>query len=244
MAAESLAQRIKAEFDSKKQQQAQDEAQRIKNEQAQKSRIDQFNKTCEDLKSVWRPRLDEFAKHFGEQVKVTPKIEPELRQATAEFMTDMANVTLALSVVLGSATDKIILNYDLRIIPMFMDYERTARLEMPLNTIDRDAVGRWIDDRLVAAVKTYLSLQDNEFYRQRALIEDPVSKVRFAKDKAVAKLDHSGKTVYFASQQSHDEYKRKHQLDHPPTPPAAAAPADKPAVVTKPGHGQTQRPSA
>ena len=46
-------------------------------------------------------------------------------------------------------------------IARFFEYERHSRLEMPMDQVDKSAVGKWIDDRLVSCVKAYLALQEN-----------------------------------------------------------------------------------
>lgn len=224
---ESLSQRIKAEFEARAQGKQAAEQQRAQQEKQREQQLAMFNKVCDDLKGVWGPLIDEFGKQFGEQIKVTPTLQPEQRQARIDFNTDMASVTLSITASCNSSIDKLVLDYDLRIIPMFFDYERNARLEMPLDKIDRVAVGKWVEDRLLACVKTYLSMQENEFYVQRVMIEDPLTKTKFVKDKAAAKLELNGRTVYFASQDSLKEYRRKHQLDEAPKADAPMADAAK-----------------
>lgn len=83
---------------------------------------------------------------------------------------------------------------------------------MPLDQIDREAVGAWVDDQLVSCVSTYLSILDNEFYMKRAMVEDPITKARFLKADAAAELEHNGRKVYFTSEDSLGQYKQKHQI--------------------------------
>ncbi len=228
-----LAQRIKAEFDSRAQRLKAAEQDQAKESQQREANLAQFTKVCEDLKAVWRPRFEEFAKQFGDKVKVSPTVTPSQREAKVEFMTDLAKVTLKLTASASPDFTKLALDYDLLIIPIFFEYDRHARLEVPLDNVDKAAVGAWIDDRLVSCVKAYLSIQDNEYYVKRALVEDPISKARFLKEDAKAKLEHDGRTIYFSSEDSLRQYKQRHQIDQPAQPP-------KPAVVTKVGQTQEQ----
>ncbi len=228
-----LAQRIKAEFDSRTQRLKSAEQDRAKESEQHEKRLALFAKTCDDLKAVWGPRFEEFSKHFGEKVKVTPTVSPSQREAKIHFLTDLANVTLRLTVAPSPDVSKLVLDYDLLIIPIYFDYERHARIEMPLDKIDKAAIGKWIDDQLVSCVKAYLSIQDNEHYVKRALVEDPISKARFLKEDAKARLEHDGRTIYFSSEDSLRQYKQRHQIDQPAQPP-------KPVVVAK--VGQTQEP--
>jgi len=203
---------MKSEFAARAERLKSAEAEKAQQSQEREQRMAQFNKACDELRDVWRPRLEEFAKQFGESVKITPTVSPAAREAKVLFNTDLANVNLTLSVTASADIAKLVLDYDLRIIPMFFEYERTSRLEVPLNKIDRDAVGRWLDDRLVSCVKAYLSIQDNQYYLKRAMVEDPITKAKFLPDNAAATLQHDGRTHYFSSSDSLREFKMKHQI--------------------------------
>lgn len=212
MATATFGDRIKAEFTArtKQKQAAKDEqASRLKDREA---RLKVFGDACERLSAIWKPRLEEFAKQFGEQVKTTPTVTPGHRQAKFQFMTDLASVSLTLAAAPDADVKKLVLDYDLSIIPMLMEYERYARLEMPLEAIDEKAVGAWVEDRLLDCVKTYLLLQDNEFYLKRQMVEDPVTKVKFVRSDAAGSVTHEGTTHYFVSEQSIKEFKKKMQI--------------------------------
>ncbi|MBX3352878.1 MAG: hypothetical protein KF684_08075 [Phycisphaeraceae bacterium] len=208
----SLSSRIKAEFDSRAARQKQAAEDRTRQEKEHETRLAQFGKTCEDLKAVWGPRLDEFAKQFGDTISVTPKITPSLREAKVVFLTDLANMTLTMTVSANPDITKLILDYDLLIIPTFIEYDRHARIEMPLDKIDREALGKWIDDQLIACVKAYLSMQDNQHYLRWSMVEDPITKTRLLRNEAAGTVEHKGKTLYFSSVDSMDEYKQRHQI--------------------------------
>ncbi|MFG0283615.1 MAG: hypothetical protein ACF8R7_04275 [Phycisphaerales bacterium JB039] len=208
----TLSDRIRAEFDSREQRQQAADAQRAKAAEEHEQRLARFTEVCEDLKSVWRPRIEEFAAQFGEKIKVKPTVEPGQRQATLIFMTQLANITLRLSASANPDFTKLVLDYDLLIIPVFFDYQRHARLEMPLDRIDRDAVGAWIDDQLVSCVRAWLTIQDNELYVRRAMVEDPITKARFLREDAAATIEHKGQKVYFSSEDSLRQFKEKHQI--------------------------------
>lgn len=226
-----LAERIKAEFESRAQRLKAAEQDKTKGAEDREKRLAQFGKACEDLKSVWGPRLQEFAKQFGETIKVSPTITPALREAKFHFLSDLANVTLTLTVAPSPDATKLVLDYDLLIIPVYFDYERHARLEVPLDAIDRDAVGKWIDDQFVSCVKAYLSIQDNQFYLKRVMVQDPITKAQFLPQDARAKLEHAGKTYYFSSEESLQKFREAHP-DAPAKGATPAAPA--PAAARKP----------
>lgn len=206
----SLGERIKAEFEAREQRKKAEQTDRAKREQEREKRLEKFTKVCDDLKEVWRPRLDEFAKQFGDKIKVQPTITPSMREAKVVFLSDLATVTLTLSVSANPDVTKLVFDYDLLILPVFFDYERHARLETPLDKIDRDAIGKWVEDQLVSCVKAYLTIQDNEHYQKRSTVEDPVTKKRFMRGEAVATLEHKGQRYFFNTQESLREFKQTH----------------------------------
>lgn len=206
----SLTDRIKAEFNAQQQRSKAAEQDRAKESQEREQRLAKFNATCESLKGIWGPRIQEFAKQFGDTIKVMPTITPTQREAKVVFMTDMANITMTLTAAASPDIRKLVLDYDLLILPMFMEYERHVRAEFPLEAVDPKAVGAWIDDRLVGCVKVYLSLRENQLYLQRAMVEDPITKTKFLPEDAKAKLEHGGKTYYFSSDESLKKFNDKH----------------------------------
>ncbi|MFO0873644.1 MAG: hypothetical protein U0575_06685 [Phycisphaerales bacterium] len=161
-----MAQRIKSEFDARAQQVAQAEEARAKEARVREQRMTKFNEVCVELHALIQPRIDTFAKAFGEQVRIVPTITPAERSVTVAFLTDLADVTLTVRMFPDRDITGLVLEYDLLIIPIYFDYERHARLEMPLDKIDGDAIAGWLDDRIVSCVKSYLAMQDNEHYRR------------------------------------------------------------------------------
>lgn len=208
----SLEQRIEAEFKAQAERRASAEQARTRESSEHDRRLAAFDRVCEELSGVWRPRLEAFAKRFGDRIKMTPTVTPSQRQAKVAFLTDMASMDLTLTASPSPDVTKLVIEYDLLIVPMLFDYERRARFEAPLEGLDKEAVGRWIDDQLISCVRAYLSMQENEQYVQRAMVEDPVTKRRLLRADAKAQLQHGGKTLYFESESSMQEYKVKMQV--------------------------------
>jgi YHS domain-containing protein len=208
----SLGDRIKAEFSSRTARLRTAKEEHARKLQERDERLKLFTQACERLSAVWKPRLEEFAKQFGEQIKAKPSVTPGQRQVKFLFTTDLAGVTLTLTVSPDPDLQKLAIDYDLSIIPMLLEYQRYARLEMPVDKIDEKAVGAWLDDRLVECVRTYLSLQDNQYYLKRLMVEDPITKVSFVRADAVATLEHEGQTYYFANEASLKQFKERMQI--------------------------------
>lgn len=207
--ASTLKSRIDAEFDTERQKMAQFRAEQVKAYEGRQRRLGVFEEACEQLRGVWGPRLEALAERFGENVKVSPKVTPQLREAVFSFKSELALIELRFSVTADEDVRKLVLDYDLRIIPILMKYEPHARIEFPLEGIDAAAVGAWLDDRIVDFVRAYLSLHKNEYYLKDHMVVDPVAGVRFPRFAAAATLESKGKTFYFIGEETKREYEKQ-----------------------------------
>lgn len=172
-------------------------------------RLDRLGGVFDSLRDVWKPRLEVLIQKFGDKVSATPKLTPSTRNVELEFDSDVARINLRFQATTDQELTKLILNYDLQIIPILMQFDSHAELEMPIDKIDRDAVGRWIDDRIMSFVKTYVSLHENPYYLRDQMVTDPVSGTQFPKFAAGAKFERDGKTHYFISEATMREFQSK-----------------------------------
>ena len=93
----------------------------------------------------------------------------------------------------------LVLDSSLDVLPILMTFERHRRLELPLDNVDPEVVGQWIDDRILEVVRTYLQMHQNAYYLKGHLVTDPIANVQFPKYAAGATLERNGKTIYFMS---------------------------------------------
>jgi YHS domain-containing protein len=209
---DTLLRRIDAEFKSVEERVHQFQEQKVAEYKGRQDRLEQFSQVCEKLQSVWRPRLEALAQRFGDKVKMQPEVKPTLREATFHFQSQLARIDLKFSATTDSDVRKLVLRYDLAILPILMKFEPHAVLEMPLDQVDPAAVAKWTDDRIIDFVKTYVSLHENQYYLKDYLVEDPIAGVRFPKYAAAAKLDFKGKTHYFISEETRSEFASREGL--------------------------------
>jgi YHS domain-containing protein len=97
----------------------------------------------------------------------------------------------------------------LEILPILMEFEKHADVKFPLDNVDREALARWIDDRIVAFVRTYLSVHENNHYLKGHLVQDPIAGVSFPKYAAGATLERGGTTYYFIGEETRREFEKK-----------------------------------
>jgi len=206
-----ILERIDAEFSALegKIKRAQDE--KVQEHQERQTRLAKFKEEMDTLPDVWRPRLEALMKRFGDHAKVAPRLESTSRAVTMDFESELARIRLRLSATTDQDIRNLILTYDLEILPALMQFDAYQQAQWPVDALDREAIGDWIDDRLVSFVKTYLSLHENEYYLKEHMVRDPVAGVRFPKYAAAATVDVGGTTYYFIGDETRREFEAQQE---------------------------------
>lgn len=204
----SLLSRIDAEFAASEKKIKEFQEQKVQEHKGRQERLELFSKACDQLGDTWRPRLDALAKKFGDKVQVKPTVTPTGREATFKFQSPLAQITLRFSASTDSDVRNIVLDYYLDILPILMKFESHARTEFPLEAVDAEATARWIDDRIVDFVKSYLAVHQNQYYLKDHMVSDPISNTKFPKYAAAASLDWQGKKYYFVGDETCQAFKK------------------------------------
>jgi YHS domain-containing protein len=208
----SLSSRIDDEFAAVEKKVKDRQIELLREYRERRKRMQQLDKVFQKLAEGWKPRLDTLLQKFGDRVQVTPRLTASSREAAFEFQSHQGRVRLRFSASTDPDVRKVILGYDLEIIPVFFRYEPHAELDFPLDAVDEAAAGRWVDDRIVDFVRAYLSMSENEFYTQEHMVEDPVAHVRFPDFAAGATLEWQGKKYYFIGEETRQEFVRQNQI--------------------------------
>ena len=233
----SLMERMQAELDAGEKSRNAIRSASVRSVEERDRKIGQFDRDCERLAKVWKPRLEAFASKFGDAVQASPKLTAARREATFEVVTGLAATTLKFGASLDVEAGTLVLDYDLLILPVFMDYERHARFEATLGDVDAEpAVAAWIEDRLIDFLRAYRAMFENEHYLARSMVEDPIVHVRFPRHAAAFTLERGGKSFHFIGAETKAEFERREaaQAQDPSPVPAAAPPTTAPAAKTAP----------
>lgn len=206
---DDLLSRIDSEFSKVKKRSEETRAAQLEDYHRRQQRLEEIETIIDRLRAVWKPRLEAFAKRFGDRVQVTPTVVPGHREAKFAFKSELAQIEMRLSVGPDDDARQLVLKYDLHILPILMKFESHAQFSHPFDAVDDDAVAKWIDDRLVQFVQTYLALHENQYYLKDYLVTDPIAGVQFPKYAAGATLDLKGKTYYFISDEMRDEFQKQ-----------------------------------
>lgn len=208
----TLSSQLDAEFTMVAEQLKKFQAEQVAEHKERQKRLEQLGKVFDELRDIWKPRLELLVKKFGERVKVTPRVVPSTREASFEFQSSLARVRLRFSATTDRDIHNVILSYDLDIVPVLMRFSPHAEVEFPLGKVDKQAVAKWMDDRIIEFVRTYLSLGENDWYLKDQMVEDPVAKVRFPKLAAGATLDWQGQKYFFLGEETRNEFAKQHGI--------------------------------
>jgi YHS domain-containing protein len=209
----SLASRIDAEFSAVEEKVKKFQVGQVEEHKQRQQRLDQLGKVFDELRHIWGPRLDLLVKKFGDRVKTTPRIVPSAREASFDFQSRLAHVRLKFSAATDRDIQKVILSYDLGIIPILMRFKPHDEIEFPLNAVDKEAAAKWIDDRIVDFVQTYFALGENDIYLKDQMVEDPVAHVRFPKAAAASSLVWQGQQFYFIGEETRREFEKQMKIE-------------------------------
>jgi YHS domain-containing protein len=143
---------------------------------------------------------------------VTPQLTASSRAATLEFQSELARISLRFSASTDTDVRKLVLDYELEILPILMKFDHHQQAEWPLEALDKEAIATWVDDRIVDFVKTYLSLHENEYYLKDHMVEDPVARIKFPKLAAASHVEWEGKTYYFIGEETRREFETAHEI--------------------------------
>jgi len=208
----SLLQRIDSEFSASEQKIKNFQSEQTQSYEDRQRRLKTFEQVCDSLRDICRPRLEALAQRFGERVQVTPRVSGELREANFKFDSGLAHIDLRFRTSTDQEVRKLVLDYELQILPILMKFVPHVQAEFPLEAIDAGAVGQWFDDRIVDFVRTYLSLHQNEFYLKDHMVVDPVAGVRFPRFAAASVLEWKGKKYYFIGENTRREFEQKNKI--------------------------------
>lgn len=156
-----------------------------------------------------RPRLQVLVEHFKDRVNVKPVVTEHMREVTLKFISPLAHIDLKYRLSHDADIKNLLLDQHLEILPILMKYDPHSGLSVPLDKIDDDKITNWFDDRIVEFVQTVGELNRNQNYLKGHLVTDPVAGVELPKYAAKTTLETGGKTYYFISDETKNEFAKQ-----------------------------------
>lgn len=128
-----------------------------------KQRLAMLAMEFDTLRDNFKPRLDLLIEKFRGKITVTPKLTQSTREVLLELHSKVARIRLRFHGATDHDIRTLVLNYDLEIVPILMQFDSHSTLEMPLDAIDYNAVVRWADERIMSFVQIYTALHENPY---------------------------------------------------------------------------------
>jgi hypothetical protein len=172
-------------------------------------RLEKYTAALPTILAVAKPRLELLAKRFGEKAEVTPQVSGNTRAARFAVKSPLANIAMTVSAFPDRDVKNVVAEYDLRIIPILMQFDSHATFSTPIDKPDAAAFGAWLDDRLIGFVETYMKMHESEYYTKDEYVEDPVVKIKLPKFAAGATLTHDGQTYYLIDDTTKAEFAKQ-----------------------------------
>ncbi|NQT14824.1 MAG: hypothetical protein HQ582_18870 [Planctomycetes bacterium] len=205
---EQLGQRIEAEFARADERIAQLQKEAQKKYEELGRRHEQFTAIARRLIDESGHPLEKLVSYF-DNAELSRSEDPYGFHFTCSFKHTPrypASATLRFDATHDDEVRRIILVYSLEVIPVFMEFERTDELAFELDAVDEAKGSKWVGDKIVSFVQTYMRIPFVDQYQQGNLVTDPVARVRFLKNVAKAEAEYHAHTYYFISEETHREF--------------------------------------
>jgi YHS domain-containing protein len=186
----------------------------------QEQRFLRFASLTDRVQTLLQPRIEVFTKlNVFKDIQQTVSLElrtPETRGFHTRTTTlsvpfsEECPALVELTFCLGhdGPVENAILQYELKIVPIYIKFDGHDQLVIPLDKPNEDAVAGWIDDKLVSFTRTYFELYFTEQYQKQSLETDPVMDIRFPRAFAAGKKEHQGRTYYFYTKASFEDFEK------------------------------------
>jgi len=213
---QQLLQRLRAEFDAARHRV---EALRVEALDAfhqKRQRYEQFAAASQHIGGLLEPHIDAFRNFFQgvhEQIDIL-HLGTGGREVHGAFVTFSfphtkdcpASITLKFTLGHDADIHNIVLEYDLALVPVYLQFEKHDTLTIPLDRVDDEAITAWFDEKLTRFAALYLSLPFIPQYQQEGLVPDRVLGLSFPRLFAAGQVEHDGTTYYFYTEDSLREF--------------------------------------
>jgi YHS domain-containing protein len=170
---------------------------------------EEFIPAVAKVREIWRPRSDALIARFKDIIHVQADVRDDFSRIVFSFDSPLARVTLSFDFSHDQEVRNMILDYDLEILPILMKFDNHSTLKLPLASFDDQAAAEWLESRLISFIHSYVELNENQYYLQGQMVQDPVARIRMPKAVARETLELDGHTYYFISAETRREFEKQ-----------------------------------
>lgn len=208
---DELTKRLDAEFKSADSKVEEFQAKAQRTFEQRQERYQKVPALVERIREMAKARLEALVLKFPDTT-VKRSESRYGREVQIYFKSDLASVKMTLGVALDEDIANVALDYHLEILPVFIEFEPHSRYEQPLEGFSIDEATAWLDDRLVAFVKAYLSMQFATAYQKGHLVTDPVAGLTFPEHFTKTTIEHKGQKHHFISEATKQAFAKEHGI--------------------------------
>lgn len=194
-------------------------------QQRQQRFAEEFVPAVAKVREIFAPRSEALVARFKDIVHVHADVRDDFSKIAFSFDSSLARVTLRFDFVHDEEVKKMILVYDLEILPILMKFENHSTLELPLSDLGDQAVTEWLEARMISFIHSFVELNANPVYLNDQMVDDPVARIRMPKAVARETLCFEGRTYYFISVQTRREFEKRHAIAASEPSASTAVPA-------------------
>ena len=154
------------------------------------------------LISVVHPRMNALCRHF-ENAKIKDFDPSKEFSCIADFSHTQrypAKASLGFSIWPGDDYKRIEVHYDIEILPILMEYDRTDAQGFPIDSLIETDVVAWVEKKILHFLDVYLRIETHPLYQQDNFVVDPVCGMRIHFFEVAATVERGGHTIYFCSE--------------------------------------------
>ena len=186
----------------------------------EQQRFKQFIALADRIRAILQPRIEAITQvNVFKDIKKSLSLERQgpagrgLHEETITLSVPYseecpAKVVLSFRVGHDGPIENVVINYQLEILPMYIEFEGHAKLLVPIANPSGEAIAAWLDDRLVEFTRTYLELYFTDQYQKQSMETDPVMGVRFPRAFAAGKNEYRGRIYHFYTKESLQQFEK------------------------------------
>lgn len=172
-------------------------------------RLEFSNRAPELFDTVVEPRLQLLAEHLPDSLFQRSSNDKYSGVVTLNrHRRYAAMIEVEASATSDDQVENIVVSYELRIIPVLMEFERKDTLVVPLSNVDGIAVAEFLDMKIEGAVRSYVKLTNNPYYQREHLVIDPVCGMTIHEDEAAEVVEYEGRRFFFCAQVCREHFER------------------------------------
>lgn len=148
---------------------------------------------------VLRPALEAFSEHLDNAQLVDSGSPYFLKCELSRCVRFPADAHIAFAVTHDDAMERLTVEFEAHILPVFIRYERSDVVDQQLHNVEYDVVRQWAETKLLGFLDSYLLIETHEQYQRDNVAVDPVCGMKVTKPRGLAR-EFEGRTYYFCAQ--------------------------------------------